>query len=241
MHRTPLEDILELARLERTHWPAVSARITGPRCEGDGGDGGTGGAGGTGDGGTGTGTGGGTGDGGTGAAGGTDDWTPPTREEYDAMIAERDQAKAAAARSSRAARENDRKGKTQAGQFEELYTEEKQRAEKLMTGLSTRAIKATVTEIAQRMHFRNPTLAARLIDIDGLNAQVDEETYEVEVGADVKTIIERRLTAAANADGYLLTTPPQRQLPGAGAGNGDAAAAGNAAMNAAIRRAAGRG
>jgi hypothetical protein len=176
------------------------------------------------------------------------EWTPPTKEEWDAQ----QKAIAAANRKVRDQERNQSKAEEErakkAGEYEELYGKTNTELERVKGLVAKSAVKDAVTEAARKLRFRNPALASKLIDLDGVDATLDlsgdEPKAEVEQVA--RNLIETRLKAAAEADPYLLGDPHQRQLPGAGGndgnegGGGGGDAAGNASMNQAIRRAAGR-
>lgn len=171
------------------------------------------------------------------------DFTPPTREEWEATQAELNRARSAAARNDRARRDQTRQQQQAAGQFEELYQQTQTELEAIRTGLSRNAVQQAAAEAASRLRFHNPTRAAALIDLAGIEAHVDlaDGAARVELDQAARTLIEQRIARLAESDPYLLASAPPRQLPGAGAGQGNGDAGGHAAMNAEIRRAAGRG
>jgi hypothetical protein len=133
-------------------------------------------------------------------------------------------------------------GKAAAGQHEELYNQTKAELDRVTGVVGANAINTEVATIAQRLGFKNPALAHKLIDTAGVDAEVDlsGDAPKVEVDATAKTILEARLKAVLEADPYLKGDPAQRQLPGAGQGGGGNGGGANAEMNAAIRRASGR-
>jgi hypothetical protein len=230
---------LELLGLERREQAAWTTRIPDwhPRAEGEGGAGeggaGEGGAGGAGEGGS--------GEGGAGGAGG-EEWTPPSREEYEAITRERDEARRSAAKADKARRERERAAAQQAGNFEELYKEEHGRVEKVTGLVRTNTITSGVHAVAERLGFNTPSIAARLIETGDLTVEVDldADTFP-ELDSAAQTLIERRLTEVAQREPGLLRSGPGRMLPGAGQGGQGAGGSGNDAMNAMIRAGAGRG
>lgn len=173
----------------------------------------------------------------------SDDWTPPSREEWEAQQRAVTEANQRARRLEQQQRKAADAAAQAAGNYEDLYKSEQERATKLLEGLSTRAVDGAIAEVARSLNFRNPLLAGRLIDRAGLEATVDEATYAVDVPAPTRTLIEQRLREAATSDPYLTSEPPARQAPGAGnpPAGPNAPANGAAAMNQMIRRAAGRG
>lgn len=170
-----------------------------------------------------------------------DDWKPPTREEFDRLqeaVASANKAKKDAERAAAAATKKDKKD---SGKFEELYTEANTELERVRNVVSRTAVRDAVSDAARRLRFRNPAVAFRNIDLDGITADVDLTGDDPNVTIDqaTKTLIEKRLATLADAEPYMIDPSAQRQMPGAGdrsPGGGN----GNAAMNAAIRRAAGR-
>lgn len=247
---------LAFARRLEAAWPAQLATLTGPvMAEGDGGSGGgsgsgEGGSGGSGDGAN-AGQGGGTGDAGAGGSSGDGgEWTPPTREEYEAQQKALGEANKRARALERQQSEAQRRAAEEAGNFEELHKQSSAELERVKALVTSAARKDAVAEVAARLRFRNPSIAHRLIDLAGIDATLDLEGDEPTAAVDDagKTMIERRLTEVAQREQYLIGDAAAGQLAGAGTnsggggtgtggGNGD----GNAAMNAAIRRAAGRG
>lgn len=167
-----------------------------------------------------------------------DEFQPPTKEQVEAM-----QAAIAAANQRAKKLENEqaaaaKKAAAEAGNFEELHKAEQERATKLETGIKTLAINGAITAAAQRLGFINPTLATTLIAKDGINAELgDDFTAQLDQAANVE--IERRLTEVLTRDPYLKGDPPRAQLAGAGDSEGGPTG-GHAAMNAQIRKAAGR-
>lgn len=165
---------------------------------------------------------------------------PPASEDAD-----RDRLQAAVAAANRRSRELEAelaqyrdKGKTS----DELLADERKKRGELEGKIATAAKANAVTEAATRLRFRNPALAHRLIDLGDVDVNLDASTLDATLDATAKTLIERRLEAAAQAEPYLVDTGPPRQLPGAGndPAGGGADGGGHAAMNDAIRRAAGR-
>lgn len=162
-----------------------------------------------------------------------------TRAELTALERDRDEARKAAAAAAKRQRDRERESAKASGKYEDLYKEADERAKALEARLRNAAVKDAVGDAAQRLRFRNPALAARLIDLSDVDVDLDGDTAALDT-ASVK-LIERRLTEAAESDPYLLADPGGRMLPGAGApAGGNGASGGNAAMNQAIRRAAGR-
>lgn len=162
-------------------------------------------------------------------------WTPPTYADWEA------QQKAVAAANKRAKSLEDAAAKAEqqkaaeAGQFKELYESEQQKAERLQQGIVSAAVRSEVVAAAQRLGFQNPMIAAQLISMDGLSADLGDD-FTASVDAASKTTIEQRLQERLNADPYLKGAPPRGQLPGAGdtppaTGNG-----GNAGFNAQLRQ-----
>lgn len=175
-------------------------------------------------------------------AGAPEGWTPPTFEEVQA----REQAIAAANRRAKALEDAAAKAQADAqaeqGQFKELYETEKTSGETLKAGLVKAGVATAVSEAAARLGFRNPALAAKLIDLGGIDGTVElvDGQANVELAPTAGSLIEARLTKALEADPYLKgQAAGGAQLPGAG--GGAPAATGAAGMNAAIRASAGRG
>lgn len=169
-----------------------------------------------------------------------DDWTPPSREEYERLqqaAAEANKAKRELERKAEAAR---KKAAQDAGNYEELYNGANTELERTRSVVKGSAVRGAVSDVATTLGFRNPTLAASLIELDGVDADLDVDKLEATVPQAARAVIERRLKTVAERDPYLLDPGRTRQLPGAGGGGGGTDANGNAAMNAAIRRAAGR-
>jgi hypothetical protein len=171
-----------------------------------------------------------------------DAWTPPTREEYEAQQAELESARRAAARAEQTRRQHTRQQQQQAGEFESLYKESQQELDAIRAGLASSAVESAVTQVASRLRFANPTLAHRLLDTAGIEAEVTiaDGKSKVEVPSGAETLIEQRLRRILEENPYLAAPGAQRQLPGAGQGNGSAGGGGAADINLALRRAAGR-
>lgn len=171
----------------------------------------------------------------------SEEWSPPTREEWEAQQTELNRARQAAARADRQRRDHTRQQQQAAGQFEELYNESRQELDAIRTGLSHSAVESAVAEAASRLRFQNPTVAHRLIDLAGIEAevQIDGGRANVNVDQSARTLIDQRLQRLAEQEPYLLAAPSARQLPGAGHDVGGASG-GAAAINQALRRAAGR-
>lgn len=167
------------------------------------------------------------------------DWKPPTREEWEAS------QKAIAAANQRAKRlEQDAQKRADDeaaanGEYQQIAERERQRAEQLEQGIKATAIEKAILEAAQRLQFRNPLLAPSLIGRDGIDASIDDN-HVAKVDAAAVQTIEQRLQQKLETDPYLRADAPRAQLAGAG-NQGAAATGGNAAMNDAIRRGAGRG
>jgi hypothetical protein len=156
---------------------------------------------------------------------------------------------AAAAAADRRRRDSERQQqraeeerRRQAGEFEELYNTTRQELEAIRNGLARRAVETAVAEAAARLRFHNPTRVAGLIDLSGVNADVQlaDGAASVELDNATRTLIEQRVARLAETDPYLVAVAPPRQLPGAGHGNGGPIGDGHARLNAEIRRAAGR-
>lgn len=167
-----------------------------------------------------------------------DGWSPPSYEEWEkvqkAVGAANQRARKLEADAQRRA---DEEAAAQ-GQFKEVADRERARAESLEQGIKTSAIKAAIIETAQRMQFRNPTLAPRLVATDGLEASLGDD-YTAAVDPNALHTIEERLRKALEDDPYLKGDPPRSQLPGAGDPSATSHG-GNQAMNDMIRRGAGR-
>jgi len=171
-----------------------------------------------------------------------DDAVTLTRAEHDALIADRDTARKAAAAANRTQKERERKLAQDGGKFEELYTAADKRAAALEARLTRAAVSDAVKTAAARLRFRNPALAARLIETTDLTLDVDlDADTNPALDAAQAALVERRLKAAAETDPYLLSEAGGAMLAGAGARAGAPGGGnGNAAMNAMIRRSAGR-
>lgn len=222
--------VLELARLLEPTWRAI--RPAGLVCEGDAGQG-AGNSAGAGDAGQGQ---------GAGDAG---------EETVTMTKAERDALQQAVAEANRTARETKRELealKSQGQTDAERNADAAQRLERVTAAVSTQTLKAEVQAAAERLRFKSPSLAANVIDLAGLDVDVDIDGDEpkVTVPPATKTMIESRLTEAGKKYTELLNPEGARQFAGAGAGGtggtgqGGDGGDGNAAMNAAIRSAAGR-
>jgi len=171
-----------------------------------------------------------------------DDAVTLTRAEHDALIADRDAARKSAAAANRTQKDRERKLAQDGGKFEELYTAADKRAVALEQRLTRAAVSDAVQTAAARLRFRNPKLAARLIETADLTLDVDlDADTSPALDAAQAALVERRLKAAAETDPYLLSEAGGAMLAGAGGRAGAPAGAnGNAAMNAMIRRSAGR-
>ena len=168
------------------------------------------------------------------------DWKPPTREEWEAS------QKAIAAANQRARKlEQDAqrladKEAEANGEYQQIAERERQRAEQLEQGIKATAIDNAILEAAQRLQFRNPLIAPALVSRDEIEATItDGHTAKVEAAG--VQLIEQRLAAKLESDPYLKADAPRAQLAGAGNPGATGATGGNAAMNDAIRRGAGRG
>lgn len=251
--------VLELARLLEPTWRAI--RPAGLVCEGDAGQG-AGNSAGAGDAGQGQGAGTGDGQGGQGAQGdagqgagagdaGQGAGGDAGEETVTMTKAERDALQQAVAEANRTARETKRELealKSQGQTDAERNADAAQRLERVTAAVSTQTLKAEVQAAAERLRFKSPSLAANVIDLAGLDVDVDIDGDEpkVTVPPATKTMIESRLTEAGKKYTELLNPEGARQFAGAGAGGtggtgqGGDGGDGNAAMNAAIRSAAGR-
>ncbi len=165
-------------------------------------------------------------------------WTPPTYAEVQAQ-------QSAIAAANRRARELETAQQTaeterqrEAGQYKDLYETEQGKTQKLETGIKTAAITSTIAEAAQRLGFRNPTIAARLISTDGIDAELGDD-YTAKVDAGGQAELEKRLAAVLAENPELKAGAGGAQLPGAG-DPPPGATGGAAGLNADIRRAAGR-
>lgn len=251
MHRiaTPPE-LVELLHLERRRWPAMLAELAASgvplAVDGDGGGeaGGSGESGESGESGSGE-----SGESGSGSGGGSggSEWSPPSREEWDRLQESNAELATRARTAEKRNQSAETRGKKEAGKFEELYNESEAKVGKITTGVSRMAVNAEIVATAGRLGYRNPALAASLIDTGGLDADVDLDGDEpkVTVSQATKTMIERRLTERASQDRYLVDEAKATQLAGAGGGDTgtnsqQGAGGGHGDMNAAIRRAAGR-
>lgn len=220
--------------------------LAGLLFEGDGGSGaggaGDGGQGGAGDGGQGQGQGqgqggaaGAGGDGGQGGAGGDGDtWTPPTREEWEAMQTNLGKATQQARKAQRDAEAAATRTAEEQGRFKDLYEGEQAKVGKLQQGVSRAALESTITELAGRLRFANPALAVRLVDTAGIEPSFDEETFVATVGQAERGLLEHRLKQILEETPGLAAANAPRQLPGAGNG-GTGGASGNDAMNRMLR------
>lgn len=191
---------------------------------GGGGDGDGGDAGGAGDGGgssaqgSQTGGGGQAGAGGENAGGTGDDWTPPDRSSWDNVQRQlretRQELKKFQADAEKQRRDQ--------GQFEDLYTEEKRKREELEARMERADRDQLATGIAERLKFRRPGRAIRLLD---------PEAFESE------NSLERALKALAEDMPELVGTGETGRRQGAATGD---AGTGGASMNDLIRQSAGR-
>lgn len=166
-----------------------------------------------------------------------DEWTPPSKDEWD-----RQQAAIAAAnkRARDLEREQRQAAQTAAeegGNFKTLYEQEQARAQALEDGVRTAAIDNEVAAVARRLGFDNPAIAAKLADLDGVSATLDANG-RASVDPASGVLIERALAKVLEENPTLKRAEPGRQI--AGAGSGSPAAGGHADLNAQIRRAAGR-
>jgi hypothetical protein len=248
--RTTSDELADLVELERRRWPAMLDELArqgvpvavdgdGDGGSGDAGDGGDGDSGDAGDGDSGSGSGDGAGDGGG-------DVVTMSKADHDALQEAVAQANAAKRAAEKRAASKETAGKKEAGKFEELYNESEAKVGKITSGVSRMAVNAEIAAVAGRLGYRNPAIAAQLIDTNGLDAEVelDGDEPKISVSNATKTMIERRLTERATQDRYLVDESRARQLQDAGGGdsgrNSQGGGGGNADMNAAIRRAAGR-
>lgn len=165
-----------------------------------------------------------------------------TNAEVRALRETADKAQKAAAKSDRERRDRERAAAEAAGNFEELHKQSSAQVEKVTGLVRTHAVSSAVAAAAERLGYRTPSIAAKLVDTADLTVEVDLEAATLpELDAAGKAKVEERLKELAGREPGLLREGPGRMLPGAGgqgaAGNGDG---GSAAMNAAIRTAAGR-
>lgn len=166
------------------------------------------------------------------------EWKPPTREEVEAKDRAIAEANRRAKKLETAASVAEQERQQKAGEFEQLYGGEKERAEKLEGGIKTGAVKSAVIATAQRLGFKNPLLASRVIDISGIDAELADD-YTATVDPTGQAELEKRLLAALAADPYLGSGDQPRTLPGAGdppAGSGGGNAGFNDQIRGAIRR-----
>lgn len=165
-------------------------------------------------------------------------WTPPTYEEVQRQAGAIAAANRRANELERTQRDAETERQREAGQFKTLYETAEEKATKLEGGIKSGAVNAAITDAAQRLGFRNPTLAARLIDTKGVVAELGDD-YTATVDAAGQAELETRLQAVLAANPELKGQAGGAQLGGAG----DPPAApttGAAALNDGIRRAAGR-
>lgn len=179
--------------------------------------------------------------GGTGTDDTATDTVTLTRAELQALERDRDEARRAAATAAQRQRAREREAAKTAGNFEELYNDANGRVEKVTGLVRTHTISNAVKDAAERLGFRTPSLAARLIDTADITVEVDPDADTLpELDAGSSTLIERRLQAILEREPGLLRDGPGRMLAGAGQNGGTSGTGGNAAMNSIIRRAAGR-
>src|SRR5881275_1863984 len=146
------------------------------------------------------------GDGGSAGDGdGGEEWTPPTREEHERLVAANAKAQADA----------------QNGEYETLYKGEQERAAKLVSAVTGGAVRSEAIAIAGRLGMTNPALAPRLIDLDGIEAAFDEDAGTASVAGDAQAELERRIAKVLEDTPGLLGTggAARRQVPGAGNSN----------------------
>lgn len=249
------ELIAELADLLAPTWPEyrIRARASGLVAEGEGGGNGGGGEGGGGEGGEGGNGGGqgGGGEGGQGGAGGSGEGGGQGGEGGETVTmpkAELDSLRQAVASANQTARDLKRQVDElkSAGQSEEeRNAAAAEKLTKVTAAVTKRELDAAITAAAERLNYASPSLAASLIDRVGLdvNVDLDGDDPKVDVPQATLTIIEDRLKAKAQAHGELLKPQGSGQYAGAGGGGEGGSGGqggGHAAMNDAIRRAAGR-
>lgn len=197
--------------------------------EGEGGGGGSGaGQGASGDGGAGAGGQGAAGaGGGQGAGQGGGDIPPAVQAQLDQLQQAVAASNAENRRLKKQAEDAAAAAAKEQGDFKSLYEKEKEARETLESTVTTERRAATVQRVAERLQFRSPSIAHRVIDLDDLGADDEREA-------------ERRLKKAAQDYPELLGAPAPRQLPGAGGRQQGGAGTGGDEMNARIRAAAGR-
>lgn len=209
-----LEDILELAELERPRWPELrlEARRSGLVCEGDD-DGGGGGGGGD--------------DDGDGDGGGKDDDDgdgDDAGDDGDDVKVKLAKAEKAAADKDKELRklrreqeERDRKSRESDGKFEELYKDEKARADRLEKELEdfrdgvesekrTNAAKSQVIAALKSAGVKNPERDVVHIDLSKIESE---------------TAAKRAAKKFADDNPDLLDKSPTRQKRGGGSDNDD--------------------
>lgn len=188
---------IEAIRLERElhPWDQLSAAIPAwhPRNEGEGGSGDGGNGGGTGSGEGGQGGAGGSGDGGAGAGASGEQWTPPSREEFERLQKAAGTANAELRREREAREKRERENAEKDGQFKELYEKEKAEREREKAEAENERRRNQIERVANRLKFRNPEIAYATLQsrnkLDGLDSEGS---------------IESELKKLAKSDAYLV-------------------------------------
>ncbi len=121
---------------------------------------------------------------------------PPESKGRDAAIAaERRKARAAEKRAEELQRKLDEQARKEAeaeGRWQEIAEEERKRAEQLEAQIAEREQREAITEAAQRLRFKNPSLAHRLLS--------------TEERSDPEQALKRLL----KEEPYLQADPPER-------------------------------
>lgn len=152
-----------------------------------------------------------------------DEQVTVSRRELDNLNRRRREAETNAQRLEREKREQDEAKARDAGEFERLYTEERERREQLELRIETEQRERRGLETATRLRFREPAKAVRLLSNEEL---ADDDATE------------RALRQLATESPYLLADGDRTPQSGSvGGGNGGGGALD---MNARIRQAAGR-
>lgn len=217
MHRNLIHpDAIDIARALEDEWPAMLAGIPDwhPRNEGEGGSGGGGEGGAGGEGGQG-GSGEGGGEGGAGGSGeggsGDDNWTPPSREEWERQRREGREAADRAKKLADEKAERERKEAEAKGEHEKLAQQERERADAAEARATRLEQERRVEKIATRLKFRDPT-------------DVMHRLSEEDLGDDSK--VEKALKDLAKSKTYLLVDGEKektRDTTGDGPAGGDGA------------------
>lgn len=124
---------------------------------------------------------------------------PPESKGRDAAIAaERRKARAAEKRAEELQRKLDEQARKEAeaeGRWQEIAEQERQRAEDLERKIAERKQRENVTDAAQRLRFKNPSLAHKLLTADE---------------ASDPALAEQALKRLAKQEPYLVADPPER-------------------------------